>query len=168
MNWSLWRGKITSSYCTEGFSLKSITITLYKCTVIQQCYYQWMIRFFNQHCPKSHCPHLPRLGASLGRPPKVSLKSCTLRFMLKVDVITQPLGKFLSFLEDPRTFEGRGRTRGLRRFRKAHLENILPRGSRDRDPKYPKGDPWDQNFLLKIFFSESYLGVCMQVWGLLK
>ena len=48
---------------------------------------------------------------------------------------SQPLGKILSFLEDPRTFEGRGRTRGLRRFRKAHLENILPRGSRDRDPR---------------------------------
>ena len=42
---------------------------------------------------------------------------------------TQPLGKFLSFLEDPRTFEGRGRARVIRRFRKAHLENILPRGS---------------------------------------
>ena len=42
---------------------------------------------------------------------------------------TQPLGIFLSFLEDPRVFEGRGMPRGLRRFRKAHLENILPRGS---------------------------------------
>ena len=42
---------------------------------------------------------------------------------------TQPLGKFLSFLEDPRTFEGRGRARVIRRFRKAHLENIPPRGS---------------------------------------
>ena len=50
-----------------------------------------------------------------------------LRFLNPVG--SQPLGKNLSFLEDPRTFEGTGRTRGLERFRKAHLENILPRGS---------------------------------------
>ena len=54
-------------------------------------------------------------------------------------------------MEDPRTFEGRGRTRGFRRFRKAHLENILPRGSRDRDPRYPHGGPkGSNNFLKKI------------------
>ena len=68
----------------------------------------------------------------------------------------QPLGKFLSFLEDPRTFEGRGRTRGLRRFRKAHLENIPPRGSWDRDPRYPTGVPRDQNIFLKKFLFKSY------------
>ena len=84
--------------------------------------------------------------------------------------MSQPLGKNLSFLEATIAIEGMGRPRGFRRFRKTHLENILPRGSRDRDPRYPrypKGVPWDQNFLLKIFFSESYLSVCMQVWGLL-
>ena len=68
----------------------------------------------------------------------------------------QPLGKFLSFLEATIGFEGMGRPRGFRRFRKTHLENILPRGSRDRDPRYPKGVPWDQNFLLKNFLSKSY------------
>ena len=82
-------------------------------------------------------------------------------------ICSQPLGKFLSFLEATIAIEGMGRPRGFWRFRKTHLENILPRGSRDRDPRYPKGIPWDQNFLLKFFFSESYLGVCMQVWGLL-
>ena len=80
---------------------------------------------------------------------------------------TQPLGKNLSFLEDPRTFEGRGRARWLRRFRKAHLENILPRGSWDRDPRYPEEGPMGPNFFLKNFLSKSYLGICRQVWGLL-
>ena len=79
----------------------------------------------------------------------------------------QPLGKYLSFLEASIAFEGMGRPRGFRRFRKTHLENILPRGSRDRDPRYPKGVPWDQNFFLKNFLSKSYLGICRQVWGLL-
>ena len=69
---------------------------------------------------------------------------------------TQPLGKNLSFLEDPRTFEGRGSARGLRRFRKAHLENILPRGSWDRDPRYPTGVPRDQKNILKNFLMKSY------------
>ena len=50
---------------------------------------------------------------------------------------------------------------------KTRLENILPRGSRDRDPRYPKGVPWDQNFFLKKFLLKSYLGICRQVWGLL-
>ena len=80
---------------------------------------------------------------------------------------TQPLGKYLSFLEASIAFEGIGRPRGFRRFRKTHLENILPRGSRDRDPRYPKGVPWDQKIFLKKFFSKSYLGICRQVWGLL-
>ena len=80
---------------------------------------------------------------------------------------TQPLGSFLSFLEATIAFEGMGRPRGFRRFRKTHLENILPRGSRDRDPRYPKGVPWDQNFFLKNFLLKSYLGICRQVWGLL-
>ena len=30
-----------------------------------------------------------------------------------------------------------------RRFRKMHFENILPRASWDRDPRYPMGVPWD-------------------------
>ena len=64
---------------------------------------------------------------------------------------SQPLGKNLSFLEDPRTFEGRVSARGLRRFRKAHLENILPRGSWDRDPRYPTGVPRDQKKFWKKF-----------------
>ena len=80
---------------------------------------------------------------------------------------TQPLGKFLSFLEATIAFEGMGRPRGFRRFRKTHLENILPRGSRDRDPRYPKGVPWDQKFFWKNFLLKSYLGICRQVWGLL-
>ena len=56
---------------------------------------------------------------------------CTLSFHSFLGGIdaAQPLGIFLSFLEDPRVFEGRGRPTGLRRFRKTHLENILPRGS---------------------------------------
>ena len=59
--------------------------------------------------------------------------------------------EILSFLEASIAFEGMGRPRGFRRFRKTHLENILPRGSRDRDPRYPKGVPWDQKFILKKF-----------------
>ena len=62
---------------------------------------------------------------------------------------SQPLGNFLSFLEATIAFEGMGRPRGFRRFRKTHLENILPRGSRDRGPRYLKGVPRDQKFLLK-------------------
>ena len=81
--------------------------------------------------------------------------------------ISQPLGSFLSFLEATIAFEGMGRPSRFRRFRKTHLENILPRGSRDRDPRYPKGVPWDQNFFLKNFLLKSYLGICRQVWGLL-
>ena len=81
--------------------------------------------------------------------------------------ITQPLGKLLSFLEASIAFEGMGRPRGFRRFRKTHLENILPRGYRDRDPRYPKGVPWDQKFFLKNFLSKSYLGICRPVLGLL-
>ena len=65
--------------------------------------------------------------------------------------ITQSLGKILSFLEATIAFKGMGRPRGFRRFRKTHLENILSRGSRDRDPRYPKGVPWDQNFFKKKF-----------------
>ena len=38
----------------------------------------------------------------------------------------QPLGKILSFLAGNRANEGMGRPRGLKRFRKPHLENILP------------------------------------------
>ena len=87
--------------------------------------------------------------------------------ILNIVSLSQPLGKFLSFLEASIAFEGMGRPRGFRRFRKTHLENILPRGSRDRDPRYPKGVPWDQNFFLKNFLSKSYLGICRQVWGLL-
>ena len=50
-----------------------------------------------------------------------------------------------------------------RRLRKMHLENILPRASWDRDPRYPMGVPWDQNFFLKKILSKSYLGICRQV-----
>ena len=64
---------------------------------------------------------------------------------------TQPLGKYLSFLEASIAFEGMGRPRGFRRFRKTHLENILPRGSRDRDPRYPKGGPKGPQIFLEIF-----------------
>ena len=78
---------------------------------------------------------------------------------------SQPLGNFLGFLGLPLQLKVWG---GFRRFRKTHLENIIPRESRDRDTWYPKGVQWDQIFLLNVFFSESYLGVCMQVWGLLK
>ena len=39
--------------------------------------------------------------------------------------ITQPLGKFLSFLAGNRANEGMRRPRGLRRFRKTKKENIL-------------------------------------------
>ena len=35
-----------------------------------------------------------------------------------------------------------------------HLENILLRGSRDRDPRYPTGVPKDQNNFFKFFFLE--------------
>ena len=49
-------------------------------------------------------------------------------FSSRQEVITAPW-KILIFLEDPRVFEGRGKPRGLRRFRKTHLENILWRGS---------------------------------------
>ena len=48
-----------------------------------------------------------------------------------------------------------------------HLENILPRGSRDSDPRYPKGIPWDPIFFLKNFLSKSYQGIRRQVWELL-
>ena len=50
---------------------------------------------------------------------------------LSIDPINspQPLGNFLSFLEATIAFEGMGRPKGFRRFRKTHLENILPRGS---------------------------------------
>ena len=58
---------------------------------------------------------------------------------------SQPLGNFLSFLEDPKTFEGIGRPRGIRRFRKTHLKSILWKGSLDGiDPRYPMGVPKDQ------------------------
>ena len=87
--------------------------------------------------------------------------------ILSLLLFPQPLGNFLSFLEASIAFEGMGRPRGFRRLRKTHLENILPRGSRDRDPRYPKGVPWDQNFFLKNFLLKSYLGICRQVWGLL-
>ena len=63
----------------------------------------------------------------------------------------QPLGKYLSFLEASIAFEGMGRPRGFRRFRKTHLENILPRGSQNRDPKYPKRWFHGTNFFKKNF-----------------
>ena len=72
---------------------------------------------------------------------------------------TQPLGKFLSFLEASIAFEGMGRPRGFRRLRKTHLENILPRGSRDRDPRYPKEVPWDQDFFIKKISLQKLLAV---------
>ena len=95
-----------------------------------------------------------------------------LHLKLKVKAVgiegtSQPLVKILSFFEATTAFEGMGRPRGFRRLRKTHLENILPRGSGDRDPRYPKGVPWDQKFFLKNFLSKSYLGICRQVWGLL-
>ena len=46
-----------------------------------------------------------------------------------------------------------------RRFRKMYLENILPRGSQDRDPRYPKGVSWDQFFFFKFFLMQTYLGI---------
>ena len=56
-------------------------------------------------------------------------------YFLLSDCISQPLGKFSGFLEASITFDGMGRPREFRKFRKTHLENILPRGSRDRDPR---------------------------------
>ena len=53
-------------------------------------------------------------------------------------LLHSPLEFFLSFLEA---------TIGMGRPRKTHLENILPRGSRDRDPRYPRGSHGT-----KIFF----------------
>ena len=70
----------------------------------------------------------------------------------------QPLGKFLSFLEDPKTFEGIGRPMAIRRFRKTHFENILWRGSQDREPRYHKGVPRDQNFFFENFSLQKLLG----------
>ena len=88
--------------------------------------------------------------------PKNRLQTTESIFTLTTYAISQPLGKFSSFLEATIAFEGMGRPRGFRGFRKTHLENILPRGSRDRDPRYPKGVPWDQNFVLKNILSKSY------------
>ena len=79
----------------------------------------------------------------------ISIKDVALLQLQKK--LTQPLGIFLSFLEASIAFEGIERPRGFRRFRKTHLENILLRGSRDRNPRYPKGVPWDQNLFLKSF-----------------
>ena len=63
----------------------------------------------------------------------------------------QPLGKNLSFLEDPRTFEGRVSARGLRRFRKAHLE-IFYRGDPEiATPGTPRGSQGTKKIFWKIF-----------------
>ena len=75
-----------------------------------------------------------------------------------VTATTQPLGKILSFLEASIAFEGKGRPSGFRRFRKTRLENILPRGSQDRDPRYPKGVPWDQIFFFEKFSLQKLFG----------
>ena len=65
---------------------------------------------------------------------------------------SQPLGNFFRFFREATiAFEGMGKPRGFRRFRKTHLENILPRGSQDRDSRYPKGVPWDQKFYFENF-----------------
>ena len=61
-----------------------------------------------------------------------------------LQIRSQPLVKFLSFSEDPqipKPFKVIGWPRGIRRFRKTNLENILWRESQDRDPWYPKGVP---------------------------
>ena len=80
--------------------------------------------------PPSFCTRLLILKSwSLNSPRKQQREASV------ISVPTAPWKKF-KFLEDPRTFEGRVSARGLRRFRKAHLENILPRGSRDRDPRW--------------------------------
>ena len=60
----------------------------------------------------------------------------------------------VSFLVWPMAETTWGTSFRLRRFRKMHLENILPRGSRDRDPRYPKGVPWDPHFLEKFFLKK--------------
>ena len=60
-------------------------------------------------------------------------------------------------MEDPKTFDGIGRPREIRRFRKTHLENILWRGSQDRDPRYPQWGPKGPNFFFEKF-SKRFLG----------
>ena len=70
----------------------------------------------------------------------------------KIDV-SQPLGKYLSFLEASIAFEGMGRLRGFRGFRKTHLENILPRGSQGTKISFWKicsffSNKWIHNYCL--------------------
>ena len=72
----------------------------------------------------------------------------------------------VSFLVWTTTKTTSGSYSGSRRFRKMHFENILPRASWDRDSRYPMVVPWDQKNFLKKFLSQSYLGICRQVWGL--
>ena len=50
------------------------------------------------------------------------------------------------FLASYRAYESMKGPRGLRRFRKTHMENILPSQFWSRDPRYPKGVPRDQSF----------------------
>ena len=57
--------------------------------------------------------------------------------------------KFFGQLQSREYYDGMGRPRGLRRFRKNHLENILPCQFRDRDPRYPKGVT--KHFFRKMF-----------------
>ena len=50
----------------------------------------------------------------------------------------QPRGKCFKFLEATIAFEGMGRSMRLRRLRKTHLENIIPRDHKIEIPRTPR------------------------------
>ena len=79
-------------------------------------------------------------------------------FHLLLYYCAQPLRKFLSFLAGYRAYEGMGKPRGPRRFRKTHLENILPSPFWDRDPRYPKGGPKGPKNFFEKFSQENLFG----------
>ena len=94
---------------------------------------------------------------------KLTVADKILRLINKYN--SQPLGKILSFLEDPKTFEGRGGPGGLGGSEK-HIWKIFYRGDPEiGTPGTPLGSQGTKIFFLKNFLLKSYQGICRQVQG---
>lgn len=85
-------------------------------------------------------------------------------------MVSQPLGKYLNFLEAFIAFEGMGRpggSGGSEKVLKNTFGKYSTKGIPRKGPQVPQGVPMGPKNFFETFSLNKLLGIYRQVWGLL-